>query len=91
VPVNNHRHLQRDLGRRIAEVRAERGLTQEALAEKVEVSVRYVQSVEGGRENLTVETLAKLGNTLRVAVAALFTVPATRKVKRGRPVRVGKK
>jgi hypothetical protein len=31
-----------------------------------------VQSIEGGYENVTIETMAKLANMLRVRVATLF-------------------
>ena len=49
-----------------------RGWTQEQFAERLEVATRYVQSIEGGAENLTIETMAKLANMLRVRVATLF-------------------
>jgi len=77
--------LLRDLGRRIAEVRRSRGFTQESYSEKVGVSLRYIQSVEGGRENLSVGTLEKLAKVLRVPVAELFVAPTSRVVRRGRP------
>jgi transcriptional regulator with XRE-family HTH domain len=36
-----------------SELRDEHGLAQQQLAEKLEVTPRYVQMVEGGQENLT--------------------------------------
>ena len=77
--------LQRDVGRRIAELRADRGLTQERLAELADVTARYVQSVEGGNENLTLETIAKLANILKAPVISLFEPPVTKKPRPGRP------
>ncbi|GMV15896.1 MAG: hypothetical protein AMXMBFR56_41200 [Polyangiaceae bacterium] len=77
--------LLRDLGRRIAELRQARGFTQDGFSERVGVSLRYIQSVEGGRENLTVETLEKLAKVLRAPVAELFVPPTSRVVRRGRP------
>lgn len=77
--------LLKAIGRRIAELRRARGLTQEALAEKIEVTPRYLQSVEGGHENLTVGSLVDLANALRVHVAALFEPPAETSPARGRP------
>ncbi|MCL4750433.1 MAG: helix-turn-helix domain-containing protein [Myxococcales bacterium] len=79
--------LHRDLGRRLAELRQSRGLTQQAFAERLDVSLRYVQSVEAGWENPTVGTLEKLAKALRVPVAELFASPASRAVRRGRPVK----
>lgn len=61
-------------------------MTQEKLAERAEVSVRYVQRVEAGSENVTVRTLAKFANALRVDLAALLSPPATlRRAGPGRP------
>jgi transcriptional regulator with XRE-family HTH domain len=44
-PIDPDRLL-RDAGRRLAECREARGLTQQALAEELGVSMRYVQRVE---------------------------------------------
>lgn len=60
-------------------------MTQEHLAETLDVSVRYVQFVEAGQENLTVETLVKIANGLRAPVADLFAQPTKPKLGPGRP------
>jgi transcriptional regulator with XRE-family HTH domain len=75
----------KDLGRRIAELRQERDMTQAKFAERLAVTARYVQSIEGGHENLTVESLTLLGWVLDAPVAALFESPTSRVVRRGRP------
>ena len=72
VALNHPKELRRRVGARIAELRVSRGWTQEQFAERLEVATRYVQSIEGGAENLTIETMAKLANMLRVRVATLF-------------------
>ena len=64
--------LQRHVGGRIAHFRKARGWTQEDMADRIEVSVRYLQSVEGGRENLTLESLVKFSVALRTTIASLF-------------------
>jgi transcriptional regulator with XRE-family HTH domain len=76
-------------GRRIAEVRRERGLTQLGLAPSVQTTVRWISRVENGEENLTLATLVKLANALQVFVDDLLATPKTtpRKVGRGRPRR----
>ena len=63
----------------------ERGLTQQVCADRLGVTLRYFQSIEGGRENLTVETLEKVARALRAGVIDLFVAPASRSVRRGRP------
>lgn len=77
--------LLRDVGRRVAELRAARGWTQEVFAERAEVSVGYVRQVETGRENLTLTSLAKISALLDVDAAELFSAPASRERRRGRP------
>ena len=74
-----------NVGRRVGEIRAERGLTQEQLAEMLDVTLRHLQAVEGGSENLTVKTLASFPTALDVGIAVLFEPPQTPRPKRGRP------
>lgn len=69
----------------MAEVRVDRGLTQEQLAERVEIAVRYLQAVEAGRQNVTIGTVAHLAAALRVAPEELFKPPAP-----GPPGRAGR-
>jgi len=75
------------IGRRVAELRASRELTQEQLAERAEVSARYIQRVEAGTENLTVTTLIKMSNALRVPLADLLVPPVAPRARPGRPQR----
>jgi transcriptional regulator with XRE-family HTH domain len=72
------------VGRRIAELRAGRGWTQDALAERLQVSVDYVQRVERG-SNLTIRSLVKIANTLVVQVIDLFGAPTSIERRPGRP------
>lgn len=76
----------KDLGRRVAELRRETGQTQADLAERLKVTSRYIQSVEAGRENLTVESLTLLASVLDAPVATLFEPPTSHAPRRpGRP------
>lgn len=77
-----------DFGRRVGEVRRERGWTQLELAERWGVSVAYVHSVEQGHENMTIESLALLAGVLRVKPLELLAAPSSRAKRRpGRPRR----
>lgn len=79
----------KDIGRRIAEARAERGMTQEAFAEEVlGVSLKYPQHLEAGRENLTVGSLVALAARMGSSLTDLFEPPRSREVRRGRPPRM---
>jgi transcriptional regulator with XRE-family HTH domain len=75
----------RDFGRRVAELRASRGLTQERFSEDADITVQYLQRIEAGRENLTIRSLVRLAGLLRVSVTDLFAKPAQRAVRPGRP------
>lgn len=77
--------LIRDVGRRIAELRAEAGLTQEALAERLGLTPRYVQMLEAGDANPPIRSLAELAQALGVELRELFEEPASREVRVGRP------
>jgi transcriptional regulator with XRE-family HTH domain len=83
-PANRER-IRKDVGRRISELRRIRGLTQEDFAALVQVSTPYIARVEGGSENLTLDSLTKLANILRATVIELFEPPRSREVRRGRP------
>ena len=76
----------KDLGRRIAEERSDRGMTQERFAEEVVgVSLKYLQHLEAGRENLTVASLVSIAEKIGCSVQALFAPPRSRQTRRGRP------
>ncbi|MGB8298126.1 MAG: helix-turn-helix transcriptional regulator [Polyangia bacterium] len=74
-----------DVGRRVAELRAQKGLTQQALAEELGLSWKYLQQVELGLENLTLKSLVRLSNALGVTPVDLFSAPVSRKRRPGRP------
>jgi transcriptional regulator with XRE-family HTH domain len=76
----------RRVGRRIAELRRRRGLTQLRLAEAAGASVQYVRKVEAG-ENLTIASLSRFAALLCVSIEELFVEPQPGEVRRGRPPR----
>jgi transcriptional regulator with XRE-family HTH domain len=85
VPTVDPIRLQRQVGRRVADLRRGKGWTQDEFAERLEVSLKYVQRVEAGTENLTLGSLARLAGQLGVEVSALFVAAVKAKVVRGRP------
>lgn len=64
--------LLRRLGGRIREIRKARGVTQETLAERIEMSPQHLSRIEGGHQSPSIEMLAKLADTLEVEVWELF-------------------
>jgi len=79
--------LLKNVGRRIAEIRAARGLTQEQLAERLDVGVRYIQTVEAGSQNITLKTLVLFAAELRAQAISFFEPPSTKAPRPGRPAR----
>ena len=65
--------LQRRLGKRIAELRRERKLTQEQLAEAIGCSVEFISLVERGVNAPSVAGLEGFSKVLKVEVKDLFT------------------
>lgn len=62
------------LGRRIKRLRAHLGLTQDALAERVQISPKYLSNIERGRENPTLDTLLRLAKSLKVEPWEVFVL-----------------
>ena len=60
------------LGRRIADLRREKGMTQEALAEAMGVSRNHVADIELGTRNTGVWSLLLLSQALAVTPDSLF-------------------
>jgi len=67
-------HCQR-FGLRIKELRSEREITQEELAERVGVFRTYMSRIETGLANPTLMTVHALADSLAVDVAVLFESP----------------
>ena len=61
----------RKLGERVRETRRSRGLTQEALAEALDLSVAYVSLIERGGRNPPYTTVVAIARALGVQVARI--------------------
>ena len=66
------------LGKRIREERIHMGLTQEELAEQINVSTTYIGFIERGERSVTLDKLCKLANCLHVSIDYLLldSIPA---------------
>lgn len=60
------------LGARIKELRKRKGITQEQLAEKVDLATRYISLIEVGRSSPSLETIENIASTLEVELQDLF-------------------
>jgi transcriptional regulator with XRE-family HTH domain len=66
--------VQEEFGIRIREKRTEKGLTQEALAERVGLHFTYISSVERGERNVSLANIHRFANGLECQVAELLKV-----------------
>lgn len=64
----NHRKI---VGKNIRDCRTNAGLTLEALAEKADMSWPYLSEIERGRENISLDKLARLARALSVTLSKL--------------------
>jgi transcriptional regulator with XRE-family HTH domain len=60
------------LGRRIRELRTERGYSQEAFADKCGVHRTFMGTIERGESNLSFQNVHKVATTLGISLSALF-------------------
>jgi transcriptional regulator with XRE-family HTH domain len=61
------------IGLRIKELRGEKKLTQEELAWEANVDRTYMNHVENGRKNISIQSLEKIINALEVSIAEFFS------------------
>jgi transcriptional regulator with XRE-family HTH domain len=64
--------LRRVMAANVRRIRAERGMTQEDLADRAGISVRYLGSIERGSTAATVVVLGRLARALRVKPGELL-------------------
>jgi len=66
------RALKTTLGAQLRAIRLARGLTQEQLAEKLDVTPRYLAGIERGERNLTLDSVDVLAQQLGVVPALVL-------------------
>jgi transcriptional regulator with XRE-family HTH domain len=71
--------LRQVVTRNLRILRKQRGLTQEALADQVEINRNYVGQIEREEKSPTIDMIEKLANALSVDATAFFTRPQRRR------------
>ncbi len=71
------------IGRLISTIREERGLTQTALAEKLDTSQSAVNRIEKGNQNITIEMLARISDVLDKQLISLNPGSVSLKIEGG--------
>ncbi|MBI2600468.1 helix-turn-helix transcriptional regulator [Candidatus Daviesbacteria bacterium] len=60
------------LGKKIHKLRKGAGMTQEQMAERLDLSTKYVQFIETGHRKPSLRTIYKIARVLNVKVQELF-------------------
>ncbi len=66
-------NIRKTFSKNLKRIRTKKGLTQEELAEKLDISVRYIQYLEGrNTPNVKLDTIASLAKALKVKYFSFF-------------------
>lgn len=64
--------IQEELGRRIKELRREKGYSQEKFALLIDMDRTYFASVEAGKRNVSIQNIKKISDGLGITLSELF-------------------
>ena len=70
--VNMNTKILQNLGKNLKKIRLENNMTQEALAEKVNIHPTYVGKLEAGKNNVSIKLLFKISRALNVRLPEVF-------------------
>jgi transcriptional regulator with XRE-family HTH domain len=70
--VTTEQKFLQKFGRRIADIRRQKGMTQERLAESVEVHRTYIGFIEQGKRNPSIGNINRIAASLGVSLSELF-------------------
>jgi transcriptional regulator with XRE-family HTH domain len=64
--------VKENFGKRVKQLRNERGLSQEKFALIIDMDRTYLASVESGKRNISINNIEKIANGLGVSLEELF-------------------
>ncbi|MCI0501322.1 MAG: helix-turn-helix domain-containing protein [Epsilonproteobacteria bacterium] len=64
--------IKQKIGKRIKELRALKGFSQEELAARADIDRTYVNSVENGKRNISIVNIEKIAKALKTDLAVFF-------------------
>ena len=65
-------NLQRKFGLVLKELRLEKGLSQESLANQSDIDRTYISDIEKGERNISLKIIEQLSSTLQISLSELF-------------------
>ncbi len=66
-------NIKEKFGERVREIRKERKISQEELADLAHLDRTYVNSVENGKRNISIENVEKIARALNCTIQEFFT------------------
>jgi len=72
VCVSTDQQFLHTFGRRLGDIRRKKGVTQERLAELVEVHRTYIGFIEQGKRNPTIANINRIAKALGISLKDLF-------------------
>lgn len=72
VCVTTEQQFLKKFGKRLATIRKQKGVTQEKLAELVDVHRTYIGFIEAGKRNPSIGNVQKIARALKVDIRELF-------------------
>ena len=70
--IKNHKYV-RQFGKRLRELRIEKGLSQEQLGNEADIPVNQIGRIERGEINTTIVTAKAIADALKTSITELFT------------------
>lgn len=64
--------ITKKIGERIKELRSRQGISQESLAHLANLDRTYVNSVENGKRNISIENIEKIAKALKISIKDFF-------------------
>ncbi len=65
-------NIKQILGKRVKELRDNLKLSQEALADKAELDRTFINHVENGRRNISIDNIQKIVHALEISISDFF-------------------
>ncbi len=70
---NTHESIQKQFGKKVRELRTERGYSQEGFAFTCNLHRTYIGCIERGEKNVTITNIEKIAKALGVEISQLFS------------------
>ena len=65
--------VRKSFGKRVRELRKQKGYSQEQLADKAGLHRTYIGSIERGEQNVSIDNIDKIAKALKTSVALLLS------------------